>query len=220
MDETGWRLLWIVGTGGFGAALGCAFGCVTGALHWSNGGRPGTFFAQHLAQAFQMPGEQEMSPRMRGALVGAVDGFVFLGVVGTLLGAVFAYAGRPDNQTLFYLGAGGVLLALAAVCFGLLAYAVVHNGVWAVIGLCLGGMGGGFTAALLISADHLPIGVVPGMILGTAASFLVRRYAPRFRDPHVAKRVHDHWRHAGEETQTDVFERDSDGIQKAAPSEE
>jgi len=218
MDEIGRNMACIVGCGGFGAALGAAFGAVTGAVYWGGGRAAGTAVGLRVAAAFEEAGS-ELSRRQRGALVGATDGFLFLGFVGTALGLTFAYTGGPDAALLVPLAVGGVLLAVAAVVFGVLAYAVVRNGVWAVIGLFLGGIAGAFTAALLLGADRLLWGVVPGLIAGTAASFLLPKYEPRFRAPGVASDAHDRWRAGGDVT-AEPLPDGPDSIQKAKPSEE
>ncbi len=219
MDEIWRHMAWIVGTGGFGAVVGMAFGAVTGAVHWGGGRAAGTFLGHRVMETFEAAGGQEYSPRKRGAIVGATDGFIFLGILGTLLGVVFTYVGAPDSGVVVYLAISGFLIALAAVFFGLLACALVRNGVVAVIGLFVGGMGGAFVAAALFGADHLMLGIVPGIVLGTAASFLLRKYEPQYREPRVAKAVHETWR-TGDDIMAEPNGPDSDSIQKAQPSEE
>jgi hypothetical protein len=198
MDQIWRNLLCVLGCGGYGAALGAAFGAVTGAVYWGSGRAAGSGLGQRLAAAFEEAGD-ELSPRARGALVGAADGFLFLGILGTALGLALAFTGTADAALLVTLAVGGVLVAVAAVVFGVLAYAVVRNGVWAVVGLFLGGITGAFTAAALLGADRLLWGVVPGLIAGTAASFLLRKYEPRFRAARVARATHERWRAGGED---------------------
>jgi hypothetical protein len=218
MDEIWHHMAWIIGCGGCGAVLGMAFGAVTGAVHWGGGRAAGTFLGHRALEAFEAAGGREYSPRQRGALVGATDGFLFLGVLGTLLGVVFTYVAAPDAGVVIYLAIGGFLIALAAAFFGMLAYALVRNGVVAVIGLFVGGIGGAFTAAVLFGADHLMLGVVPGIVLGTAASFLLRKYEPQYRAPRVAKAAHERWQ-TGDDI-TELNEESANSIQKAQPSED
>jgi hypothetical protein len=220
MDEIWRRLAWILGTGGYGAILGGVFGGVTGYIHWGSGRAAGTYLGHRLLEAFEAAGGQEYSPHKRGMIVGAADGFVFLGVVGTILGTVFAYVGRPDDEVLLYGAVGGVLLAAAAMFFGILAYAIVRNGVWAVIGLFIGGIGGAFAATLLLGVNHLLVGVVPGLVVGMMAGFLLRRYEPRLREPRVTKTVYEKWRAGDEGGADEPRDNGPDGIQKAQPSEE
>lgn len=220
MDETWRRLAWILGTGGYGAVLGGVFGGVTGYVHWGSGRAAGTFLGHRLLEAFESAGGQEYSPRQRGTLVGVTDGFVFLGVIGTVVGTVFAYVGRPDDEVLLYGAVGGVLLALAAMFFGILAYAIVRNGVWAVIGLFIGGIGGAFAATLLFGVNHLLAGVVPGLVVGMLAGLLWRRFEPRFHEPRVAKSVYKQWRSASDGPTAESGDNGPDGIQQAQPSEE
>jgi hypothetical protein len=220
MDEIWRHLAWILGTGGFGAAIGMVFGAVTGYVHWSNGRSPGTFLGHRVAEAFESAGGREYSPGKRGTIIGATDGFLFLGVIGTLLGVVFTYVAPLDNGIMIELGIGGFLLTLTALLFGMLAYALVRSGVVAVVGLSIGGMAGAFTAALVLGVDHLMLGVIPGMVLGTAASFLLPKYEPQYREPNVAKTVHEKWRTDDEDITTEPNGQGTDSIQKAQPSEE
>jgi hypothetical protein len=220
MDEIWRRLAWIVGSGGVGAMIGMAFGALTGAVHWGNGRAAGTFLGHRVLEAFESAGGREYSPRKRGTIVGATDGFLFLGVVGTLLGVVFTYVGVPDTGVFLSLAIGSFFVALAAVFFGMLAYALVRNGVVAVIGLFVGGMSGAFMAAMLFGADYLMLGVIPGIVLGTAASFLLRKYEPQYHEPRGAKAVHEKWRTDCDDLTTEANESGSDAIQKGQPSEE
>jgi hypothetical protein len=209
MDETWRHMAWIVGSGGFGAALGAVFGAVTGAVYWGSGGAAGTAMGHRVAAAFENAGGREMSARTRGTLVGATDGFLFLGPLGTAAGVVFAYVGRPEDAVLIALAVGGVLLAAGAAGFGVLAYAMVRNGVWAVIGMFVGGLGGAFVVAAVWGVAYVFLGLVPGMLAGTLASFALRKYEPRFRGVRVARPAFEKWRTDG-----------PDLIQKAQPSDE
>lgn len=176
MDETSHRLFWILGSGSFAAVLGSGFGATAGALSWSSGRPVGTALGQRVAAAFADAGDQEMSPTTRGALIGATDGSLFLGVVGIMVGILFAFAGSANEALFIPLAIGGFMLVLAAAFFGVLAYAVVRNGVWAVVGLFFGGLTGALGAALVFGVDHFLLGVVPGLAVGALASFLWRRY--------------------------------------------
>jgi hypothetical protein len=175
MDETSHRLFWILGGGGFGAALGGVFGAAAGATYWSSGRTAGTAFGQRVATAFDNAGEQELSRTTRGAIVGATDGFLFLGVVGIMVGVFFASVGQANEALFIPLVITSSILALAAAFFGMLAYAMVRNGVWAVIGLFFGALTGAILSALALGVDRFLLGVVPGMAVGTLASFLLRR---------------------------------------------
>src|SRR4051794_22963454 len=95
MDETLLRFLLVVGCGGLGAAVGAAFGALTGAVYWGGGRAAGTVVGNRVAEAFAAGGGP-LTPAVRGALVGGVDGFLFLGVLGTAAGVLFAYTGPPD----------------------------------------------------------------------------------------------------------------------------
>src|SRR5262249_41481078 len=139
--------LWILGGGGFFAALGAAFGAVTGAVYWRGGRSSGTAVGLGVAAMFERAAGHASTRAAKGALVGAVDGFVFLGTLGVLVGAVAAYRVKPPSGLLWPLAQAGLYLGGAAVGFGLLAGALVRNGVWALAPACLGGVLGAFVGA-------------------------------------------------------------------------
>jgi hypothetical protein len=213
MDETSHRLFWILGSGGFGAVLGSGFGAAASALSWSSGRPVGTALGQRVAAAFANAGDQDMSPTTRGAIIGATDGSLFLGVVGIIVGILFALAGTANEALFIPLAIGGFILMLAAAFFGVLAYAVVRNGIWAVVGLFFGGLAGALGAALAFGVDHFLLGVVPGLAAGTLATFLWGRYQPSGPDERVAKPLFEKWRQSNEGIQTDPLPgRDSDAF--------
>ena len=220
MGDIWLTMAFVLGCGGYGAALGAAFGAVTGAVYWGGGWAAGTAAGLRVASAFEAAGGRALSPRKRGALVGAADGFLFLGVFGTVLGLTFAFTGGPGAAVLAPLAVGEVLVAAAAVVFGVLAYAIVRSGVWAVTGLFVGGIAGAFLSAQALGAEGMLVGVLPGMIVGTVLSFLLRKYEPQFRAPRVARLAHDEWRGGGDEITNEPRDGGPDSIQKAQPSEE
>ena len=79
MDESWRNLALILGAGGYGAVVGSVFGAVTGAVHWGSGRAAGTAIAHRVAVAFEKAGDRELSRQTRGAIIGALDGFLFLG---------------------------------------------------------------------------------------------------------------------------------------------
>src|SRR3954465_10633708 len=97
MDERLHAFLWILGSFGVGGALGAGFGAVAGALYWRSGGASGTRLALRLVEKGGRFAERDLPRPAKGALVGAVDGFLFLGTLGTVFGAV-AVRGGPEHM--------------------------------------------------------------------------------------------------------------------------
>src|SRR5262245_23579821 len=100
MDERLRISLWMVSGGGFGAVLGGVFGGLAGALYAQSGGAAGTGFGRRVADAFARAAGRGLSPVRQAAITGAADGFVFLGIVGTLAGVLMATVGRADPRWL------------------------------------------------------------------------------------------------------------------------
>src|SRR4051794_17999579 len=88
MDERVRLFAWIAGSGGFFGLLGAGFGAVTGLVYWRSGRAAGTAVGLRVARAFERVEGQELSRSSRGAIVGAVDGFLFMAVLGVLLGTI------------------------------------------------------------------------------------------------------------------------------------
>src|SRR5262245_1418830 len=125
MDDRLEAFLWILGSAGFFGALGAAFGALSGALAWRSGRTSGTGLGLAAAEAFARVAEKELTPGRKGALVGAVDGFLFLTAFGLLIGSVAAYRVQPPSKLLAPLAWSGLALGGTAVFFGLLATALV-----------------------------------------------------------------------------------------------
>ncbi len=179
----------VLGCGGFCALLGGVFGAITGATYWGSGKAAGTAVGLRVARAFA--GGQELSRKAHGALVGAIDGLVFLGVVGVLTGAFLAHARQDEGEWLAPAAVGLAFLVALAVLFGALAYAVVRAGVYAIVGLFVGGLTGGVLGAWVAgiigtySAGRFGwlIGAALGVLAGTGLGALVRSYSPRSSEP-------------------------------------
>jgi hypothetical protein len=182
MDEGLWTFALTLGCGAFGALLGAAFGATAGAVYWREGRAAGTALGLRVARAFERVAGRELSPGGRGALVGATDGFVFLGVAGVALGAVVARSGGAGD-VLAPVALGAALLAATAAALGLLAYGLGRAGVWALAAACLGAAVGGAAGKLLAGWSGLFAGCVGGFLLGNVAVLLVARFAPRFVAP-------------------------------------
>ena len=131
----------------------------------------------HVAGAFERYGERPFSPSRKGALVGAVDGFLFLAVVGVLLGAIAGHY-RFKGPVTTSLVMAVLLLFAGALFFGGLAYAASSAGLRGVAALFFGAVAGGVPGFWLASATGLLIGVIGGAALGTVGLLLQRRFAP------------------------------------------
>ena len=106
MDERVRLFAWIAGSGGLFGLLGAGFGALTGLLYWRGGRAAGTGVGLRVARAFERTGGQALSPASRGAIVGAVDGFLFLAVVGGLFGAIAGH-GRFQGAATTAIAMGG-----------------------------------------------------------------------------------------------------------------
>ncbi|HEY7154114.1 MAG TPA: hypothetical protein VH575_09180 [Gemmataceae bacterium] len=189
MDERLRIFLWMVSGGGLGAVLGGAFGGLTGALYAQSGGAAGTALGRRVADAFARAGERELSLVRWAAIVGAADGFLFLGVVGIVTGILVATIGRADPRWLGAAALGSTLLVGGAAFFGMLAYSIVRCGVWAVLYASAGGLLGAILASFAMGVDNCLFGAIPGLFAGLMLSLVGGRYAPIFRSPHVGKMV-------------------------------
>ncbi len=205
MDDRLRIFLWIVSGGAFGAVLGGAFGALTAALYLQSGGAAGTGFGRRVADAFARTSLHPPSPLRRAALIGAADGFLFLGLLGIVAGALLGASGRAADEVLMPALAGCVILAGGAVFFGTLALAMSHSA-RTVGNVVAGGLLGAFVAALFVGADRLLVGVAPGLLAGLVYSLLyslaARRYAPTFQPPRVGKTIP----HNSADSETDITE--------------
>jgi hypothetical protein len=179
----------VLGSGGFCAVLGAVFGAVTGATYWGSGKAAGTALGLRVARA--LAGGRELSRQARGAIVGAVDGLLFLGILGALAGAFLAHTRHDEGEFLAPAAAGLIFLVALAVLFGSLAYAVVRAGVYAIVGLFAGGISGGLVGAWVAAVLGTYraglfgwlIGAVLGVVAGASLGVLARRYSPRITEP-------------------------------------
>src|SRR5262249_13051311 len=105
------------------AVIGALFGAVTGAMTRMDGRAAGGRLGQIVARELARRSEHEYSDVALGAVVGAADGALFLGIIRFLVGRVLAARDpAPPWRILRQLGAGLGALAVAAVGFGMLAY--------------------------------------------------------------------------------------------------
>jgi hypothetical protein len=120
--------------------------------------------------------------------VGAIDGFLFLFLLGTLLGALGARSGVSlDVARMVTLAA--LLLVAGAVFFGGLALAFSRSGIPGIAGMFGGATAGGVLGYYLAAATGLLIGVLGGATLGSLGTLASRSF-PR-HDPPRDDRLED-----------------------------
>jgi hypothetical protein len=185
MDEKLRILGWIAGSGGFFAVLGLAFGALAGALYARGGRRAGTGLGLAVAHAMARAGGKELSLIAQGAIVGAVDGFLFLGVLGSLAGAVGVSSGGVRLEMVRPVMVGALLLVGGAVFFGGLAYTVTRAGVRGLAAACGCAAVGAFSGFYLAGSHGLLAGLITGVVVGNLGSLGWNHYAPRFVEPGV-----------------------------------
>src|SRR5690348_7176901 len=127
MDDRLRICLWMVGVGGFGSVLGGAFGALTAALYARSGGAAGTRWARRVVENFLRFAERQPSPTSRAALIGAVDGYLFLGILGLIAGAFLGMSGWRAEELWLPMMVGSGILVGGAVFFGTLAYVLTNN---------------------------------------------------------------------------------------------
>jgi len=187
MDDRLRIFLWIAGSGVFGGLLGGLFGAVAGLVYWRSGKASGTFFGLTMARAVARASERELSPGMRGAIVGAIDGVLFLGILGTIGGAWLALrVPGASIQSAVTLGLAVAGLVAGAAGFGLLAYTLVQTGVWGLAWVFAASMAGAVSGFSLAGASGLLGGLVAGILLGNLAALGWQRYAPGHDDDSVS----------------------------------
>src|SRR6266508_2606524 len=97
MDEPLILFAWTLGgTVAFGT-LGALFGGLSGWLSWRGGSASGSVLGRRVADALARLIETELTDSHRSALIGAADGGLFLGMVGTLVGLVAAKSGHAPE---------------------------------------------------------------------------------------------------------------------------
>ncbi len=187
MDERLRICLWMIGGGVFGCVLGSVFGALAAALlHERCGEMAGTRMARRMVENFLRMGERQPLQMSRAALIGAADGFLFLGTLGLVCGALLGVSGRAADGLLLPMVAGSALLAGGAIFFGTLAYALTYHTA-EVLHAVAGSFLGSYLAVTLLGPDYGPAGLIPGLCLGLFLCHAVRRYSPRFQPPRIEK---------------------------------
>ena len=134
-----------------------------------------TVFGLTVARAFARAADGELSRGSAGAIVGAVDGIVFLGITGTLVGAFLASCGRADSALVAPAAAAVLALVGSAVLFGLLAYGMIRVGIRSVAAVFVAGTLGAAGGAYLHGPRGLFLGAVGGLFVGTTFGLLSQR---------------------------------------------
>lgn len=186
MDDRLRICLWMVGGGGFGGVLGGIFGALAAALYARSGGAAGTRLARNVVEIFLQSGERQPSPTIHAAIIGAVDGFFFLGIFGLVAGALLGMTVRNADDLLVPVISGSLLLFGGATLFGIAAYALTYYTAEFLYGLT-GGLLGCLLAVSLLGPSGVLPGFAAGLYLGLYVCRTVRRYSPKFRPPHVGK---------------------------------
>jgi hypothetical protein len=156
----------VLACAGFFGLLGAAFGGLVGHLAWRRGRPAGSFAGLTVARAMARVTRQESSPGRTGALIGAVDGLLFLGLSGIALG-LLAARGHFAWAALSRAAFGLLILTGGAVFFGGLALGIIYAGVRALAGVFAGGMLGAAGGALIGRADGIVFGAISGVLAGT-----------------------------------------------------
>lgn len=188
MDDRLHICLWMIGGGALGSGLGVIFGGLSAMMFARSGHAAGTGLARRIADAFERTAEQEPSPLGCAVFIGAVDGVLFLGILGLVAGALLGASGRTAHELLLPALVGSVALFGGAIFFGLLAYAM-SRGAHIIVSVIAFGLFGAFLVALTFGVDRLLLGVVPGFFVGLLFSLAARRYSPTFRTPQIGKTV-------------------------------
>jgi hypothetical protein len=175
MDERLGIFLWTLAGAFSFALLGGLFGSLAGWLNARHGHASGTILGRKAADAVARLLERELTATGRAALVGAADGALFLGLIGTLIGLIAGQRGQAPAAWLVPAFAILLLLVIGAVFFGLLAYGLVRLRIGAVAGVFVGGMGGALFAAHSIGPAHIVPGAVAGILLGVLVCCLYPR---------------------------------------------
>jgi hypothetical protein len=186
MDDRLRICLWMIGGGGFGAVLGAGFGALAAVFDARSGGAAGTGLARRVAESLLETSLHPPSPTGRAVLVGATDGFFFLGILGLLGGAILGICGRSANELLVLILIGSLLLSGGAILFGTLAYALTYGGARLLYG-AVGGFLGWWFARTLFGWEYGAGGFVLGTMLAQVLCFAARSYSPKFQPPQAGK---------------------------------
>jgi hypothetical protein len=175
MDDSlvvfGWTLGGAVAFG----LLGLLFGGFVGWFNGASGRASGTILGRKVAAALSRLSEREMNDVQRGALIGAVDGAIFMGAVGLLVGLIAGWRGQAPAAWLLPLFQITMLLMALAIGFGLLALGILRLRLRAIVPLFVCSIAGGLLAAGYFGIQH----IVPGSVIGLVAGLVLALLLPR-----------------------------------------
>src|SRR5258708_30590538 len=135
MEDTFVVFAWTLGGAVAFGLVGLLFGGFAGWNHWSSGRAGGTIIGRKIAAALARLSERELNDVQRGTLIGAVDGTIFLGSIGLLLGLISGWRGEAPADWLVPLFQITLLLAILAFGFGLLALGILRLRLRAIVPL-------------------------------------------------------------------------------------
>jgi hypothetical protein len=173
MDDRVRIFLCVLAGAGLFAVLGGVFGAIAGAWQRAGGRVSGGAIGVWVTQALERARQSPLPDLTAGAVIGGVDGALFLGVLGCLFGGGVGYAGAAHTHLLFDVGLGAAALVAIALGFGCIAHGLTRGGVrsfgvfFLVIILC-GTLGGGVAGVVGVF-----IGALVGMALGAIGGFVV-----------------------------------------------
>ena len=167
MDERMDTFLLLLGFSAFGGIVGAAFGASAGALYWASGRTSGTAAGLAVERAIARVSRAEPTRGRRGAVVGAVDGFLFLGLTSLVSGFLMRRFGLVGGRVFLNIGLGGLALMCAAVALGILAYVLTRVGVQGLaVSLPLAVLAA-FAGLLVAGWSGYMVGILGGLTLGT-----------------------------------------------------
>jgi hypothetical protein len=152
-----------------------------------------------VAEAFLDAALHPPSATGRAALIGAADGFFFLGILGLVGGMLLGLSGRSAGELLVPIVGGSLLLVGGAIFFGTLAYALTNHAASFLYGIA-GCLAGGLIAESLLGSGYFYFGAVPGLVVAQLLCRTVRRYSPKFQSPHIGNTM----RQARADANTDI----------------
>jgi hypothetical protein len=169
-------LLWASAGAGVFAVIGALFGALAGAHARAQGQAPGGGLGNTVARAFGLLGEEDQYKPGTGAVVGAVDGAVFLSVVGFLVGAALGYGDTAFGwEELLVPLRAALVLVIATIVLGALAYFLIWGGQRAVglfFFILMGVVVGGYLESRFGIDDGLLYGLLGGGFLGLLAALV------------------------------------------------
>lgn len=175
MDDRLGIFLWTLAGAFAFALLGGLFGAAAGWLNARHGNASGTGLGRKVADAVAHLLERELTEAGRAAVIGAADGALFLGLIGTLIGLFAGSRGEAPATWLIPAFAVLLLLVVGAVVFGTLALGLIRLSPGSVLGVFLGGLGGALVAAKYVGVAHIVPGAVAGILVGALVSWLLLR---------------------------------------------